>query len=381
MSRRVAREIQTRHIRNMNTSVEPGAVERISERLNLIYNQIDKFDTEYVSLRKADPVSPDEIRSMLCSEKKNAVVLEYFITKDKVFIFVVSKNGLHVEPVSLSKEKLLRYVKAYEREVVNRVDYGAIGDTWLELSNYLIEPVSDFLAKSDLIYFIPYGALHYIPMHALEFNGEPLIKKHAVCYSPAASIIRFCKNKGTDRFDDCASFGVVFEDEAEEVAGLFKKNPYLGKTANKENVLSCTGRDIIHLSCHGKFDNFDPLSSGLLLHNEEILTAREIFNWRINAELVTLSACQTGLNERTLGDELIGLTRAFLYAGAPSVVVSLWSVYAPSTQELMLEFYKLLKKGKDKATALQEAQIEVMQKDEYTHPYFWAPFILVGDWE
>jgi len=71
----------------------------------------------------------------------------------------------------------------------------------------------------------------------------------------------------------------------------------------------------------------------------------------------------------------------FLYAGAPSVVVSLWSVYAPSAQELMLEFYKLLKKGKDKATALQEAQIEVMEKDEYAHPYFWAPFILVGDWE
>ncbi len=84
---------------------------------------------------------------------------------------------------------------------------------------------------------------------------------------------------------------------------------------------------------------------------------------RLNAELVTLSACQTGLNERSPGDELIGLTRAFLYAGASSVVVSLWSVDARSTQELMREFYKLLKNGVDKATALQEAQKKIMKNE------------------
>lgn len=78
---------------------------------------------------------------------------------------------------------------------------------------------------------------------------------------------------------------------------------------------------------------------------------------------------------------MIGLTRAFLYAGAPSVIVSLWSVDVRSTQELMLEFYTLLKKGVDKATALQEAQKKIMKKEGYSHPYYWAPFVLVGDWE
>ncbi len=87
------------------------------------------------------------------------------------------------------------------------------------------------------------------------------------------------------------------------------------------------------------------------------------------------------LNERSPGDELIGLTRAFLYAGAPSVVVSLWSVNARSTHELMLEFYRHLKKGADKATALQKAQKVIMEKKEYTHPYYWAPFVLVGGWQ
>lgn len=90
---------------------------------------------------------------------------------------------------------------------------------------------------------------------------------------------------------------------------------------------------------------------------------------------------ETGINERSPGDELIGLTRAFLYAGAPSVVVSLWSVDAQSTHDLMLEFYRHLKNGVDKATALQKAQIKIMEKKEYSHPYYWAPFALVGDWK
>ena len=92
-------------------------------------------------------------------------------------------------------------------------------------------------------------------------------------------------------------------------------------------------------------------------------------------------ACETGLNKRRPGDELIGLTRSLIYAGAPSVVVSLWSVNALSTKELMFEFYRLLKSGIDKATALQEAQKKIMEREEWSHPYYWAPFILVGDWQ
>ena len=149
---------------------------------------------------------------------------------------------------------------------------------------------------------------------------------------------------------------------------------------NEEAMEYCAGKDVVHFSCHGKFDDLDPLSSGILLYGG-VLTAREIFGMRLNSELVTLSACQTGLNERSPGDELIGLTRAFLYAGSPSVVVSLWSVDARSTQELMLEFYGLLRDGYSIALALQEAQKRMMEREEYSHPYYWAPFILVGDWE
>lgn len=99
---------------------------------------------------------------------------------------------------------------------------------------------------------------------------------------------------------------------------------------------------------------------------------------------MTLSACQTGINEQKPGDDLVGLTRSFIYAGTPSVVVSLWSVYADSTIELMERFYTYLKEGKTKVEALQKAQLNIMNHPghpEWRHPYYWGPFILVGDWK
>ena len=252
------------------------------------------------------------------------------------------------------------------------------------MSKYLIDPVSEYLTEDALIYFVPYNIIHYLPLHALEFEGRPLIKKHPVVYLPNASLLTFCQNKGSGNLESCASLGVVFEKEAEDAAKLFNSKAYSRSSISRDMVVqACTNKDIIHFSCHGFFNDVDPLSSGIVLDDKaissppdrrEILTAREIFDMRLNTELVTLSACQTGLNERSPGDELIGLTRAFLYAGAPSVVVSLWSVDAYSTHDLMLEFCKQLKNGADKATALQKAQIKIMEKEEYSHPYYWAPF-------
>jgi CHAT domain-containing protein len=206
------------------------------------------------------------------------------------------------------------------------------------------------------------------------------VKSHPVAYAPSASLIRFCQKKGSGSINTCASFGLGFEWEAQKVAELFNVKVYDYWLATKENLFKNLGKDVIHLSCHGMFDENDPLSSGVEFADGR-LTAREIFGMKLDTELVTLSACQTGLSRRSAGDDLIGLTRAFIYAGAPTVIVSLWSVHAGSTMELMLEFYKLLKAGKDKATALQEAQVKIMEKDEYSLPHYWAPFMLVGDWK
>ena len=366
------RAIQMRHLSPTKVPVEPGKVEQIYESLTQIYSQIEKFDAEYVFVRRGKPPSLNKIQAIFSSQNKDIVLIEYFIMEEKTYTFVISsRDQFHIKSVPFPVETFNQYLKDWKK-IAFSVDFQ-------NMSNYLIEPVSEYLNEGDLIYFVPYGPLHYFPLHALTINGEPLIKTHPVAYLPSASLIQFCQKKGTGTLQSCASFGIDFEKEAEDIAALFDTEAYLDDLATKENIKTCS-KDIIHFACHGKFDDKDPLSSRILLHDGE-LTARDIFNLRLSTELVTLSACETGYNQRSPGDELIGLTRAFLYAGTPSVIVSLWPVYGPSTQKLMAEFYTQLKNGTDKANALQRAQIKMMEHKKYSHPFHWAPFVLVGDWK
>ena len=124
----------------------------------------------------------------------------------------------------------------------------------------------------------------------------------------------------------------------------------------------------------------EPLSSGILL-KDGLLTAREIFEKkiRLDSKILTLAVCDTGINETKPGDELIGFTRSFLYAGAQSIIVSLWKVNSKSTKIMMERFYEYVKKEDNVATALQKAQNDIRDMEEYSHPYYWAPFIVVGN--
>jgi CHAT domain-containing protein len=111
------------------------------------------------------------------------------------------------------------------------------------------------------------------------------------------------------------------------------------------------------------------------------LRATEIFNLDMNADLVVLSACQTGLGKLVRGEGMVGLTRAFMYAGTPAVMVSLWSVSDISTATLMGEFYKnLVIKNLDKTNALRKAKLTMLKNEKFANPYYWAPFVIVGDW-
>jgi CHAT domain-containing protein len=223
----------------------------------------------------------------------------------------------------------------------------------------------------------------------------PLIEKYKVVYSSSASLLQFHKPK-KDKIQTCKAFGVAlneyeheFELEAKRVATLFETVPKLDVT-RQEIIDTRFTEDILHFSCHGYFYPDDPLASGLVLKNEEYLTARDIFanNLKIDSQLVTLSACETGVSENRKGDELIGLARSFLYSGAQSLVMSLWKVNAQAALEIMEEFYNNIKNSEDshdKASALQKAQLTIKNKWKengrtYDHPFIWAPFVLVGDW-
>jgi CHAT domain-containing protein len=179
----------------------------------------------------------------------------------------------------------------------------------------------------------------------------------------------------------CTVFGVDFTDEAKDVAAIFETKPLLDATKNQ--VLENLNSDILHFSCHGFFNYKDSISSGIEL-KDDILHASEIFNLNLKSKLVTLSACETGVNENKSGDELIGISRALIYAGASSLVVSLWSVSGYTTKDLMRLFYSNIKHGYGIAVALQKAQVKLRDEliERYgtdgSNPFFWAAFVLIG---
>jgi CHAT domain-containing protein len=272
-----------------------------------------------------------------------------------------------------------------------------------DLYEILIKPVEKELAGKKHLVVVPHGMLHYLPFQALRNQeGKYLIESYTVSYLPSASVLKYAREKNRGNHADLFAVANPVTDlsplpaaevEAREVSALFdRKQVLLGLGATKSKFKSEGPRyDMLLFSTHGEMIESDPLKSNLRFtptqQDDGKLTVSEIFDMEVKANLVTLSACETGLARGTKGDfpqgdDLVGLSRAFIYAGAPSVVASLWKVSDDSTVEMMRSFYRNLK-TMPKAEALRQAQLGLAKSSAMTssHPYFWAPFILVGDWK
>ncbi|MCZ7568837.1 MAG: CHAT domain-containing protein [Ardenticatenaceae bacterium] len=386
-------------LRAPTNAAAPGASSyQHSRELAAIYREMEAFDPEYVAVRRGLPADVARLESWLRSQARPILLVEYFYDGRQLSLFFLRAGWqqVAVHQAPLSSEELWSGYQDYQREVVRYRSRGS--RSWTRLANRLVVPLENHLQPGDLIYLIPHRLLHGFPIHALPLGGRPLIARHPVAYAPAAGLLPLCQlpGKGTDRLERCVAFGIVFEEEAEQVAALFGTQAVRSSGLTRAEVARlCRGQDVCHFSCHGYFNPMDPLSSGLLIQDvppgdrvprQALLTARDIMGMNVQAELICLSACQTGLNQVSEGDELLGLIRAFLYAGGSSLVVSLWSVDAARTQALMTAFYTHLldqyrKQGVvDKALALQQAQLELMAQEGERNAFYWAPFVLIGDW-
>ncbi len=266
----------------------------------------------------------------------------------------------------------------------------------LNLYDLLIKPVKSYLNKERVI-IIPHGVLHYLPFAALENNGRYLIEDYALTYLPSATVYKFCKDKAKKLGGKLLAFGnpdlgdpqldIPFAlTEAKAIGKLYSASKVLSRDAASEAAFKSfsPAYDILHLASHGVFNADNPMDSALLLSSggkeDGRLTMSEIFDLDINAGLVTLGACSSGMSRIKSGDELMGFPRAFIYAGVPSIVATLWNVNDEATAVLMTFFYKNLK-IQDKAQALRTAQIDLLKKTNYKKPYYWAPFYLIGDYQ
>ena len=252
-----------------------------------------------------------------------------------------------------------------------------------QLYDGLIRPIAPHLSHFEHLIFVPHAQLHYLPLHALHDGTHYLIEQHSVSYLPSASVLPFCTPPEHASASCIMGYSLAGQlpftvNEATQIAAQFNTEPLLESLASIQSLPNQSTLRLLHLATHGDFRADNPLFSGLTLADGQ-LTTLDIFNLRLEASLVTLSACQTGLDVVGGGDELLGLARAFLYAGAASLLLSRWQVHDEATARLLQHFYERLLAGETKAVALQQAQLATMKVDSAeTHPYFWAAFVLVG---
>jgi CHAT domain-containing protein len=369
----------------MNASPESGKGAE-QRNLKLIRQDIQTAAPDLSSLVTVSSVALEAMQARLAPGEQ---LLEFYYQDGALFAFLL--DGKAVQGTRLDGDGLAKLVQAFR----SAVESPATND-WVApakaLHARLIKPIEPLLTASRLI-IVPHGALHYLPFGALMAeNGSLLIDRHTLRMLPAASVITLLKPVLADKTLPILAFGnpdlgdarldlAFAESEARTVAGLVKGSRLLlRQEASEGNFRRAAGLfSRIHFATHGKFQAESPLDSGLYLardaEHDGVLTVSELYSMQLNADLVTLSACETGLGKVDNGDDVVGLARGFLYAGARSVVSSLWSVDDKATEELMRAFYANLA-GTSRAEALRSAQLKA--RGQYPHPFHWAAFQLTG---
>jgi CHAT domain-containing protein len=265
-----------------------------------------------------------------------------------------------------------------------------------EAFELLIAPLRKYIRNRRLI-IVPHGELHYVPFAALRdaARGRYLIEDYTLTYSPSASALRFLRAKETPFQGRALVLGNPESGlralpgsarEAAAVARTFGTTAMLGQRASEDLVYGLDGRvDLLHIAAHGRYDPTRPLRSHVALapggKRDGKLEVQEILS-EVDLQgvnLVVLSACQTAAGKRGGGDDVVGLTRAILYAGSPGVISTLWDIEDEASAVLMEKLYGQLRSGVSPADALRAAQLTLLYSKAYADPGLWAAFTLTGD--
>jgi CHAT domain-containing protein len=366
-------------------SLETRLADKQKEYEGLLTN-LKLTNPKYASLISVDPVTLAQAQNLLDQE---TTLVSYFVTAEKTLAFVVTRESLKVVELPARERELNEAVTLFR-------DFPSLDGAppnLTQLHKWLIAPIKSHL-KTSRVGVIPHGALHDLPFAALTDGKRYLDDNHMLFYLPSVSALRYIRQNqkpGGGRLLALAygeGQGLPFlryaNDEAQAVAKLYGANARIGDAATASAFrASARDHDILHLVSHYQPNTITPIFSSLILAPGEdangSLELHEVYGMELKkADLVVLSVCQSNSGAHSRGDDITGLSRAFLYAGASTVIASLWNVDDRATSELMTSFYKRLQEGMSKAAALRAAQAETRAKPEYSHPYYWAGFVLIG---
>lgn len=388
---------------------------KIGEERERLEWEIRQRHAAYAEIRYPSPPTLEVVQREL---DDRTAFFEYCLGEDHSYLFVVTRDDLssyRLAPVSVIDGVVRQMRLALARP--DRRLQGQYLQSAVSLFGLLLAPASDILARKPHLLIAPDGALHLVPFEALLREGDfektfdqlpYLITTHAMEYIPSAGVLVSLRQASPKGPAAPAKRFVAFADPLGDVAGSLPALPYARREVTeiaklyspqdfvlylqdqaieenvKRNPLLETARQI-HFATHGILDEDQPQLAGLVLGRSRdstedgLLQTYEIFNLSLSADLVVLSGCETGLGKQVTGEGLVGITRAFLYAGARSLMVSLWKVADISTPELMVRFYRGLQAGEPEADALRRAKLDLIASRRFAHPSYWSPFVLLGD--
>ena len=377
--------------RNGESPQERAAILRKENALLRALREMQTADLEYSSLQAGGVVDP---QLALASVPADTTLMEFFIARNQIFVATNHRHQLHIQPLStLPKVRELQRHLQFQLQRAQpggpskrpspKLGLRATQSYLQQLYGELIAPVRQHL-KGERLLIVPHGLLHHIPFHALMDGDSPLIDQFTISYAPSVGVFHLCASKINHWQDRSLVLAVADEraphilQEAQAVAKALPNATLLHGEEATEEALQRLGADcrFIHLATHGFFRRDNPMFSAIQLGTNR-LSLFDLYELRLQAEMIVLSGCGTGLNAVLGTEELVGLTRGLLYAGARSALVTLWDVNDASAASFMGRFYRHLSQGSPRAEALRLTMRE--QRLELPHPYHWAPFILVGD--
>lgn len=353
-----------------------------------LFVRLQLENPEYASLVSVTTLSLEDVQKQVLDTE--TTLIEYFVLDDQVLAWVIDQDGFELLTLDIARDDLRKQVEFLRNLITSReFDAAAAAD----LYNALFAPLKPHIHRLNLV-IVPHGVLHYLPFAALwdAEDGRYLVQDYALSYAPSASALKFILPKRSPDDGRVLAMGnpdgslPYAEDEAKAVAGFYGTAPLLKQAAVESQVYAQAGQvDILHLAAHGVYNPYNALYSRIELAPDAAedgnLEVHEIYGLDLSGtNLVVLSACETALGKQSEGDEVVGLTRAFLYAGTPAVVTTLWSVDDAASGAEMEAFYRYLREGLTNAEALRAAQVELMTEEGWSEPYYWAAFSLTGDY-
>lgn len=369
-----------------------------------------KTGNEWLGLERIQAALPDD----LC-------VIAYSVTERDAFIFVVTATSCEVAKSPVATDALDGLVRGYVSDLRNIAPIEEITPQARQLYDCLIEPVRQYVGDRKKLCIIPDKALHFLPFAALmDQSAKYLIESKSLTYAPSATVLAHCLEAAASRRgsgpEEIAAVGNPAidndafplldplpdaEQEAVQSAGYYPKSTVLiGQAATEAAVTDALKNcDVAHIAAHCLVEEKSPWLAALLLAKPRIasddrtlenagrsspddgrLYLNEIYKFSLpRTRLVVLSACQSGLGAYYRGEGLVSLVRPFLALGVPTVVASLWSVDSRATASLMKEFHRQRMLGPlETGDAIRAAQNDVLRTTDHQHPYYWAPFIVIG---